>query len=704
MLSNIITVCYFLLFLLTPLLWSPQNYELFEYNKMMFVYALTTIIVTCFIAKMIREGKFLIKRTPLDIPILLFLGANILSTIFSIDPHMSWWGYYSRSNGGLYSTISYIILYYCLVSLFDTKRILTFLKVSLFTGLVISLWAITEHFGVSPSCYILNSTFTDSCWVQDVQARVFATLGQPNWLAAYLCMLIFPALYFLLKSKTILFKSYYLFLIFCYFIAFTFTYSRAGTLGLVGGILTLAIALFIKKKKPITELYTWKIFSIIAVVFLAVILLFGTPFTNFRILALFAAPVRPPITISKPTDQTQLETGGSQSGQIRLIVWKGAIEIFKHYPIFGSGVETFADSYYNYRPIEHNLVTEWDFLYNKAHNEFLNYLSTTGAVGFTTYILMILSFTIWTIKKVVSGKSKNPLFLSLMLASLVSYHIQDFFGFSVVIISLYFFLFPGFVFLIEEDIKPTKLSLNFFPFSSIYHFVYSRKFYPSLLSLVIFIIGATLLGTIIRFYIGDIFFAIGYHYNQAGATTRAYNALYIATTLNPGEPFYRSELGYAAAGSAVALSDSDATRSAELVYEAVNDTNVTLSQNPRNLNYWRTAVRTYYLLSTLNKGYSSLVIKSLDEAIALAPTDPKLVYNKGVVLDEEGKTYQAIQAVRKAVQLKPNYKEAILALADLYFKSGQKDKAIAEAEKVFVFIPNDPDALTKIKLYKSSKK
>ena len=47
-------------------------------------------------------------------------------------------------------------------------------------GFLISLWAIMEHFGVSLSCVILRNEFNDACWIQDVQARVFATLGQPN--------------------------------------------------------------------------------------------------------------------------------------------------------------------------------------------------------------------------------------------------------------------------------------------------------------------------------------------------------------------------------------------------------------------------------------------------------------------------------------------------------------------------------------------
>ena len=65
-----------------------------------------------------------------------------------------------------------------------------------------------------------------------------------------------------------------------------------------------------------------------------------------------------------------LESGGTESGVIRKFVWLGAIEVFKHYPILGTGPETFAFSFPMYKPVGHNLTSEWDFIYNKAHNEF----------------------------------------------------------------------------------------------------------------------------------------------------------------------------------------------------------------------------------------------------------------------------------------------------------------------------------------------
>src|SRR3989344_266025 len=112
MLDKVITYSFYLLFFLTPLFWTSLNYELFEFNKMILTYALTTIIVGAWALKMVNQRSWIINRTPLDIPLLLFLLANILSTIFSIDPHTSIFGYYSRSNGGLLSIISYLLLYW----------------------------------------------------------------------------------------------------------------------------------------------------------------------------------------------------------------------------------------------------------------------------------------------------------------------------------------------------------------------------------------------------------------------------------------------------------------------------------------------------------------------------------------------------------------------------------------------------------------
>src|SRR3989339_1492380 len=112
---------FYVLFIITPLILTPWNYELFEFNKMLAVYAATIVIAGAWLIEMVRQKKRLFTRTPLDIPWLLFLTSQILSTIFSIDPHTSIWGYYSRFHGGLASTLSYTILFYAFVTHFSGK-------------------------------------------------------------------------------------------------------------------------------------------------------------------------------------------------------------------------------------------------------------------------------------------------------------------------------------------------------------------------------------------------------------------------------------------------------------------------------------------------------------------------------------------------------------------------------------------------------
>src|SRR3989344_7426246 len=147
-LDRIIDTSFYLLFFLVPLILTPWNFELFEYNKMMLTYGLTIVITTCWLLKMTRQNNWQLPRTPLDIPLFLFLISQIVSTIFSIDRHVSVFGYYSRFNGGLLSTLSYILLYYAFIANFPKEKLGTLLKSVLSSAVLVSLYAVAEHFGI----------------------------------------------------------------------------------------------------------------------------------------------------------------------------------------------------------------------------------------------------------------------------------------------------------------------------------------------------------------------------------------------------------------------------------------------------------------------------------------------------------------------------------------------------------------------------
>jgi len=100
---------YLSLFFFTPLLMSPFTSELFEFNKMLFIYFIASVVLFFWLFRMILLKKIILKRTKLDLPIFIFLASQLFSTFFSLDFHTSFFGYYGRFNGGLLSIITYLI-------------------------------------------------------------------------------------------------------------------------------------------------------------------------------------------------------------------------------------------------------------------------------------------------------------------------------------------------------------------------------------------------------------------------------------------------------------------------------------------------------------------------------------------------------------------------------------------------------------------
>ncbi|KKS80679.1 MAG: hypothetical protein UV54_C0001G0029 [Candidatus Beckwithbacteria bacterium GW2011_GWA2_43_10] len=586
LLNKIIASAFYSLFIIVPLILTPYNYELFEFNKMLTVYFLTIIISAAWISKMIIQKKILFSKTPFDIPLLLFLLSQILSTIFSLDRHTSVWGYYSRFHGGLLSTISYIILYYAFIS--NQISVKKSLKVILSTAVIVSLYGIAEHFGIDKHV-----------WVQDVQSRIFSTLGQPNWLAAYLIALV-PLSGWL--APLLLLTLY-------------FTKSQSG-LGTTAIILALMFIFFLIKQR------------FLKIILITVLLIGGTYYFLFSPLA-----AKMPKTLQLINEENKTRAGGSSSLLIRRVVWQGAIDVWKHYPIFGSGVETFAYSYYNFRPPEHNLLSEWDFLYNKAHNEYLNFLATTGAFGLGSYLFFIISVLVFFLK--------NP---SGLMLGFISILITNFFGFSVVPVALFFFMFPAFTLtlshtIVAKSVKEEKPA--------------GRQY---VLITVVFLFALYALNFVINLWRADYQFNLGRNYLKANQLPAGLTLLQKAVALSPQEPLFRSEYaeGLAKLASAYNTAPTAALRD-QLIAESLSQSDQVIKANPVNLNYLKSRIKIFLLLANIDSAYTKQALDTTLQAIKLAPTDAKLYYNLGLIYNQLGQKDAVKQTLQTALELKPNY-------------------------------------------------
>ena len=677
--NKTIEYSFYLMFFFVPLFFLGNTSELFEFNKMWLVFILTIFIGAAWVSKMIIEKKFVVRKTPLDIPIILFLISQIISTIFSLDTHVSFWGYYSRFNGGLLSIISYIFLYYAFVTNLEVKHALRVLIVSIASGIATVIWGFPSHFGFDLTCWVFRGVPDTNCWTDAFKPtiRAFSTLGQPAWFAAYLDVLI-PLLmsYLLINIKQNKIKSFIsLFLVMLFFYScLIFANTRAAYVAFyIVDILFWAVLLFRKFFKFKTLL---KYFLVIHIGFAICSFFFGAPigaldkFTFPQLAKQFtvhAATVSP-----QPAKPTTIKlTGITDSAQIRLIVWKGAIQAWLASPIFGTGVETFAFAYYAHRPAEHNMTSEWDYLYNKAHNEYLNYLTTTGIFGLGTYLAIIVIFLFITVKFIFSGKESYQQFLLILalLSGYITILITNFFGFSVVIINLYFFLIPALVFFIADKLNDDK-NYSYPANQTIKRLHLNINLYQWVLIIITLIIGGNMIFGLSRYWYADTLYALGTNLDHVSDYQQAFPLLDEAVSIVPNEPEYKDELAVNLGTIAGALYLQNDSRADQVAKKAIDLDNQIVADHPNNVIYWKNRLRIFYSLGNgdrKNQGkYYAEGIKALYKSYELAPTDAKITYNLGVILGQTGNIPEGIKFLEKTITLKPDYLDAYIALGLLY--------------------------------------
>ncbi|QQS43569.1 O-antigen ligase family protein [Candidatus Roizmanbacteria bacterium] len=652
--NRTIRFLYYLLFLLTPLLMSARTTEMFEFNKIIFIYTISILASTVWII------HYILHRPKLYLPkllyvLLFFLGTQLLSSFFSIDTHTSLFGYYGRWNGGLLSIASYTALFFVFIQSFGRKDVANLLQTSLMASVVVILWGLPAKFGGDLSCLVFTGEFTNACWTAQFQPalRMFSTLGQPNWLGAYLAVHFFIGLYFLFdtiienkdpiytlkgikerlmrlvhlvfREKRVNWLSYlyggYLVL---NLLAILFTRSRSS-------LLAVALSMLIGGILLITDQAQSKLRFLYRSILITAVLV-----TSYFIVSITSS--------SLPTD-TPEHLQVTDSFQIRQVVWKGALELGLRYPLFGTGPETFAYSYYFTRPLEHNLTSEWDFIYNKAHNEFLNYFATTGFIGFAGYLAFI-GYAIYTI-----SREKAELRSVSFLMAYITILITNFFGFSTSTQQLFLYLLPAAILAAGTQKDEMK----------------SAGRLAKLQAVAAFGVGLFLLWNTWHYYQADRLYKLAQEAEGENDYQTA-SQYYIRAIDKKYEHVYEDKLSTALAQLAFLTSfGGDASSAPDLIALSRDSNTSALQHSPDNLQYWRTKAKNNYIYYQMTGDINDLKrsVDSMRYTTVIAPTDAQSYYMLGLfysLLDQEVETdeyhQKAVESVEYAIKLRPNFIEA----------------------------------------------
>ena len=373
------------LILFTPLIFTSNTIEGFEFPKMVFIYITgTTIIYLC----LVRDTKINLRLTLFPT---LFICSYIISTVLSTHLYTSLWGYYSRFNGGLISFLVYYGLYLSSKQYLNKDDFTIIRKLIVLGSIPVSAFGITQYL-------ILNNDQT--------LLRIFSSIGQANWLGAYLTFCILISLWFVFREDK--WVKYFVVFIFG-LLAINLTFSVSALIGLLVGIIYFAVYNF-------TKVVTDKRKGLLILLSTILIIILFPGIWKQRIEDVFSS-----ISFIETVYAQEIKKFNiSDSGLIRKGMWEGSVKIISSSPkvfLLGTGPETFAYEFQKQRPAFLNFTSEWEYILNKPHNYYLEIWAANGVLGLLTYLgLLIFAF-----KK--THYSSKPALLSLYIINLFSWPI-----------------------------------------------------------------------------------------------------------------------------------------------------------------------------------------------------------------------------------------------------------------------------------------
>lgn len=335
-----------------------------------------SILLFIFLASLLSR-KCIFRNNPLNYPILLLLISLGVSTIYSIDRHLSL--------QELYKLISGVIIFYLIASQRSKTRVKSLITTMIVASFLISLYGIYQYFfGFEHTLNYLESIgkniLTQSQYVRDILVgkRIISSFFSPSILAGYLIMIIPLSAGFLInnlhlkgykyfeerkaKKKTLTLTTISLSTI---FIALVLTKSMGGYLALVLALIVFFI-LSVKHLNIPKEILSRRIYPI-AIIILVIIILIGS----------FILISRAPRLIDLTNSQNSITQ--------RLNYWQATIRIIKDYPLTGIGLGNFGSVYFRYK--NQNALDS-----NFSHNSFLQIWAETGMLGIIAFFWIIFLF------------------------------------------------------------------------------------------------------------------------------------------------------------------------------------------------------------------------------------------------------------------------------------------------------------------------
>ncbi|MCK4540249.1 O-antigen ligase family protein [Candidatus Parcubacteria bacterium] len=316
--------------------------------------------------------------------LIFYFAVMVISCFTGVDLNLSFWGDIERMLGAFH-ILHFFGLYLILITVFrdwkDWKEMM--------------IWS------------LILSVFLSLKGISDMG---YSTLGNTSYVSGYLIFNMYFAMLLFFKERNTGLKWLYLIPLPIILMAF----NKAGTSGAMVGLgFSILAVLFLygllNKNKKI-KIISISVF-VLATIIIANIFIFNRDnFLTRNIPAL--NDIVKDISLNKATFQT------------RLISWNAALQDFKEHPFFGTGHGNYAivfDKYFDPVFLTH---TSSETYFDRAHNNVIDIASTTGSIGLLAYLSIFIAIAWYLIKKYRADEISIHEF-SLLVGLFTAYFVQN---------------------------------------------------------------------------------------------------------------------------------------------------------------------------------------------------------------------------------------------------------------------------------------
>jgi tetratricopeptide (TPR) repeat protein/O-antigen ligase len=357
-------------FAILPLIFDFGMDLPFVVSKAIVSHALAVALAAVIAALFVRFRASLIRWSPLHIPILIYLGVNVLAAAFAANSTIALFGTHARMLG-LVMTIDLAVLYFAIVVLVLTRSDAIALGIAAYSAsLVVLAYEAIQLAGHDPLP-----------WASVFVTRPFSTLGQPTVLAQYLTVLAIAAFalaivwraHLLLRALLLGYSAVLL-------SGAVATGTRSLLVGLAAGIATFVLLVWLVHPSRSTRVFSFAGGALASVAATAVLLF--TPLGER-----LASTIESSAVIG---DDTAVIDRIEPSVAARLVLYEIGLEIVRERPLLGYGPDNFTVGVPRYRP-ERGPELVRQSAVSSAHSWLVHVATDSGVVGAASFVAIAVT-------------------------------------------------------------------------------------------------------------------------------------------------------------------------------------------------------------------------------------------------------------------------------------------------------------------------